>query len=85
MCSTENIKLFVLFCRTAPLKENRKSKKNFFEKRGPQCLLSLSVCVCVCLSVCLSACVRACVREDAMGFEATQGVKTAIVLFEVVH
>ena len=24
-------------CRTAPLKENRKSKKNFFEKRGPQC------------------------------------------------
>ena len=33
--------------RTAPLKENRKSKKKFLEKRGPQCLLSLSVCVCV--------------------------------------
>ena len=40
---------FVSFCRTAPLKENRKSKKFFFEKRGPQCLLSLSVCVYACL------------------------------------
>ena len=34
------------------LKENRKSKKKFFEKRGPQCLLSLSVCLSVCASVC---------------------------------
>ena len=31
------------------LKENRKSKKKNFEKRGPQCLLSLSVCLSVCL------------------------------------
>ena len=33
-------------------KRKSKIKKNFFRKRGPQCLLSLSVCVCVRASVC---------------------------------
>ena len=47
---TENINK-VYYYRTAPLKENRKSKKKISKKRGPQCLLSLCVRVCVCVSV----------------------------------
>ena len=48
--------------RTAPFKENRKSKKFFFEKGVLSVhFLCLSVCVCVCVCVCVSVSLRVCV------------------------
>ena len=56
------VQCFYLY-RTAPLKENRKSKKIFFRKKGSS-VFAFSVCPSVCVSVCLCVCVFAACRPQ---------------------